>query len=58
MMTLHYPFEAENSAALMYKIMNKKIPPITGHYSRDLKDLVIKLLDFEATNRPSVHKVL
>ena len=42
----------------MNKISKKKLPPVTGNYSKELKELVLRLLDFEATRRPSVHKIL
>ena len=65
MMTLRYPFEADSkinvdtdSGALIYKIMARKVPIISGNYSPELKKLVHQLLDFEPQNRPSVHKIL
>jgi serine/threonine protein kinase len=42
----------------MMKVLTQKIPPILGNYSHELKALVAEMLDVEAQNRPSVHKIL
>lgn len=42
----------------MVKILTQKMPPILANYSADLKNLVYEMLDAEAQNRPSVHKIL
>ena len=58
MLTLKYPFQADNSGALMMKVLSQKVPPVPNNYSSDLKQLVTDMLNSEPQKRPSVHSIL
>ena len=38
--------------------MQAVVPPITGKYSEDIKDLLMKLLRREPNQRPSINEVM
>ncbi|CAB4035030.1 serine threonine- kinase Nek8-like, partial [Paramuricea clavata] len=58
MITLKRAFEALNLPALVKKILTGAVPPMTGTYSNEIKDLVTSLLNREPDKRPSIKEVL
>ncbi|XP_028404721.1 serine/threonine-protein kinase Nek8-like isoform X2 [Dendronephthya gigantea] len=58
MITLKRAFEALNLPALVKKILTAAVPPVTGKYSDDLKELVTSLLNRDPEQRPTIKEVL
>lgn len=58
MASLKHAFTARNINALMYKILQGKVPPIPSQYSSDLVSLVQLMMAQDAEKRPSVHQIL
>jgi len=58
MATLRQPFTARNINALMYKILQGKVPPLPPQFSKELSDLVHVMLASSSKDRPSVHLIL
>lgn len=56
--TLRHPFEAQNQGALILKILRSKYAPISPAYSRQLAEMVDKLLNKSSSARPSMQEIL
>lgn len=54
MCTYKHPFEAANQAALILKILRAKYLPISEKYSKNLREMVDKLLCKDYRERPSI----
>ena len=52
--TLKHPFEAQNQAALILKIVRSKYTPIGTNYSKSLQELVTLLLLKDYKKRPNI----
>lgn len=52
--TLKHPFEAQNQGALILKILRSKYAPISPVYSRQLSEIIDKLLNKSSSARPSI----
>ena len=48
------PFEATNINALAMKVLEARFPPLSANYSRELKDLINKMLQKKEKDRPSI----
>ena len=51
-------FSARTINALMYKIIQGKIPCIPREYGNELAQLVLQMMSHNADKRPSVHQIL
>ncbi|XP_009947243.1 PREDICTED: serine/threonine-protein kinase Nek1 [Leptosomus discolor] len=58
MCTLKHAFEAGNMKNLVLKIISGPFPPISMHYSYDLRNLLTQLFKRNPRNRPSVNSIL
>ncbi|XP_063280363.1 serine/threonine-protein kinase Nek1 isoform X12 [Prinia subflava] len=58
MCTLKYAFEAGNMKNLVLKIISGPFPPVSMHYSYDLRNLLSQLFKRNPRNRPSVNSIL
>lgn len=56
--SLKHAFSARSISALMYKVIQGKIPPIPLQYSNELVQLVQKMMERNADERPTVHQIL
>jgi len=54
MCSLRHPFESNNQGALILKIVRGKYAPIPALYSRQLSELVDKLLCKDYKKRPGI----
>lgn len=52
------PFEANSLPVLALKILKGAFPPIPNHYSKDLKALVLQMLQVDQKKRPSIDAIL
>eukprot|EP01022_Parablepharisma_sp_SALTPOND_P026542 TRINITY_DN64358_c6_g1_i1.p1 TRINITY_DN64358_c6_g1~~TRINITY_DN64358_c6_g1_i1.p1 ORF type:complete len:777 (-),score=149.79 TRINITY_DN64358_c6_g1_i1:12541-14871(-) len=52
------PFDAPSLHFLAMKIVRGNYPPISSHYSRDLKNLVVQMLMVDPSKRPTIHQIL
>ncbi len=53
-----HPFNANNQAALVMKILNGKYDPIPKEYSIDLKIIIESMLEKDYNKRPSIFSIL
>ncbi|XP_043827730.1 serine/threonine-protein kinase Nek1 isoform X8 [Dromiciops gliroides] len=58
MCTLKHAFEAGNMKNLVLKIISGSFPPVSLHYSYDLRSLLSHLFKRNPRNRPSVNSIL
>ncbi|XP_009069910.1 PREDICTED: serine/threonine-protein kinase Nek1 [Acanthisitta chloris] len=58
MCTLKHAFEAGNMKNLVLKIISGPFPPVSAHYSYDLRNLLSQLFKRNPRNRPSVNSIL
>ena len=58
MVTLRHAFDANSMKGLVLKILKGNYPPISEHYSQDMKDLLADMLIKDPAKRPSMRKVL
>ncbi|XP_016144001.1 serine/threonine-protein kinase Nek1 [Sinocyclocheilus grahami] len=58
MCTLKHAFEAGNMKNLVLKIIRGSYPPVTVHYSQDLRSLLAQLFKRNPRERPSVSAIL
>ncbi|KAM9662645.1 serine/threonine-protein kinase Nek1 isoform 9-T13 [Morphnus guianensis] len=58
MCTLKHAFEAGNMKNLVLKIISGPFPPVSVHYSYDLRNLLSQLFKRNPRNRPSVNSIL
>ena len=52
------PFEANSLPVLALKILKGAFPPIPSQYSKDLKGLLLLLLQTDQKKRPSIESIL
>ncbi|KAL8207260.1 UNVERIFIED_CONTAM: Serine/threonine-protein kinase Nek1 [Gekko kuhli] len=58
MCTLKHAFEAGNMKNLVLKIISGSFPPVSVHYSYELRNLVSQLFKRNPRDRPSVNSIL
>ena len=58
MITLKHAFDASSLNGLAVKIMRGRFPPIRGKFSRQLKDLVGRMLTLSPSSRPDLPEIL
>ncbi|NXY25885.1 NEK1 kinase, partial [Atrichornis clamosus] len=58
MCTLKHAFEAGNMKNLVLKIISGPFPPVSMHYSYDLRNLLSQLFKRNPRNRPSINSIL
>ncbi|XP_042726746.1 serine/threonine-protein kinase Nek1 isoform X5 [Lagopus leucura] len=58
MCTLKHAFEAGNMKNLVLKIISGSFPPVSMHYSYDLRNLLSQLFKRNPRDRPSVNSIL
>ena len=58
MCALRLPFEGSSVYEVVVKITEGRFPPISSHYSSDLKQLLSSLLAIAPASRPTIHQVL
>ncbi|XP_074443071.1 serine/threonine-protein kinase Nek1 isoform X7 [Larus michahellis] len=58
MCTLKHAFEAGNMKNLVLKIISGPFPPVSVHYSYDLRNLLSQLFKRNPRNRPSINSIL
>ncbi|XP_010216799.1 PREDICTED: serine/threonine-protein kinase Nek1-like, partial [Tinamus guttatus] len=58
MCTLKHAFEAGNMKNLVLKIISGTFPPVSAHYSYDLRNLLSQLFKMNPKDRPSVNSIL
>ncbi|XP_029684564.1 serine/threonine-protein kinase Nek1 isoform X2 [Takifugu rubripes] len=58
MCTLKHAFEAGNMKNLVLKIIRGSYPPVSVHYSQDLRSLLAQLFKRSPRERPSVNSIL
>uniref|UniRef100_A0A8B9IAC5 non-specific serine/threonine protein kinase n=1 Tax=Anser brachyrhynchus TaxID=132585 RepID=A0A8B9IAC5_9AVES len=58
MCTLKHAFEAGNMKNLVLKIISGSFPPVSMHYSYDLRNLLSQLFKRNPKDRPSVNSIL
>ncbi|XP_065592367.1 serine/threonine-protein kinase Nek1 isoform X4 [Cyrtonyx montezumae] len=58
MCTLKHAFEAGNMKNLVLKIISGSFPPVSMHYSYDLRSLLSQLFKRNPRDRPSVNSIL
>ncbi|KAJ7326816.1 hypothetical protein JRQ81_016575 [Phrynocephalus forsythii] len=58
MCTLKHAFEAGNMKNLVLKIISGSFPPVSVHYSHDLRSLISQLFKRNPRDRPSVNSIL
>ena len=58
MASLTLPFEGDTIASLYENIMSKEIKPIPDFYSEDLKKIIIDMIKFDPSKRPSTDLLL
>uniref|UniRef100_H0VWK7 non-specific serine/threonine protein kinase n=1 Tax=Cavia porcellus TaxID=10141 RepID=H0VWK7_CAVPO len=58
MCTLKHAFEAGNMKNLVLKIISGSFPPVSFHYSYDLRSLLSQLFKRNPRDRPSVNSIL
>lgn len=56
--TLEHPFTADNLLGLVFKIVSDQHKPIPDRYSKELGDLIERLLQKDPQKRPSVREIL
>ena len=56
--SLKHAFSARSINALMYKVIQGKIPRIPMQFSSELAQLVQQMMAHDAQERPSVHQIL
>jgi NIMA (never in mitosis gene a)-related kinase len=58
MATFNYPYSARNARDLSVKVCTAKVPNLTDTYSRELSDIVHRMLTHNPLQRPSVVELL
>lgn len=58
LLTLKRPFEATNLPALVMKIIRGSFAPVAEHYSRELRKLLLTLLDTDPNKRPTINQIM
>ena len=55
---LKLPFQANSLPVLALKILKGSFPPIPNQYSKDLKALLLQMLNIDQKKRPTVDSIL
>ena len=55
---LKFPFEANSLPVLALKILKGSFPPLSNQYSKDLKSLLLQMLNIDQKKRPTVESIL
>jgi len=55
---LKLPFDANSLPVLALKILKGSFPPIPAQYSKDLKSLILQMLQVDQKKRPSIDAIL
>ena len=58
MCNLRHAFDANSIQGLAVKILRGSFPPINQMYSKQLRDLIGKMLSIKASNRPTIVDIL
>eukprot|EP01022_Parablepharisma_sp_SALTPOND_P004767 TRINITY_DN120930_c1_g1_i1.p1 TRINITY_DN120930_c1_g1~~TRINITY_DN120930_c1_g1_i1.p1 ORF type:complete len:466 (-),score=64.76 TRINITY_DN120930_c1_g1_i1:57-1454(-) len=58
MLTLHHAFDGNSMRNLVYKILKGCPPPISDHFSPEIRALVAETLTKDPAKRPSVRQIL
>ena len=58
MITGKPPFDSNDMRGLARKVMRGVYPPVSSHYSQDIKDVIQKLLAVNPSHRPSIDDIL
>ena len=58
MCNLRHAFDAQSINGLAVKILRGSFPPLNTMYSKQLRDLIGKMLQIKPSNRPSIVEVL
>ncbi|XP_023224641.1 serine/threonine-protein kinase Nek8-like [Centruroides sculpturatus] len=58
LLTLKRPFEATNLPALVMKIIRGSFAPVAEHYSKELRKLLLTLLDTDPNKRPTINQIM
>ena len=58
MLCFRHPFDAKDVSSLVVKVIRGNFPPLPQRYSRDVCELVVRLLDVDPSTRPTVEEVL
>ena len=56
--SLKLPFEANSLPVLALKILKGSFPPIPNQFSKDMKSLILQMLQVDQKKRPSVDSIL
>lgn len=57
MCTLNFVFDANNIFGLLMKIVQEKVPKIPNDYSKELSDIVLKILSKQVKERPTIDEI-
>jgi non-specific serine/threonine protein kinase/NIMA (never in mitosis gene a)-related kinase len=58
MCNLRHAFDAQSLQGLAIKILKGHYPPIMGTYSKQLKDLITRMLSTKSSQRPTIIEVI
>jgi serine/threonine protein kinase len=58
MCNLRHAFDAQSINGLAVKILRGSFPPINTMYSKQLRDLIGKMLQIKPSNRPTIVDIL
>eukprot|EP00741_Cyanophora_paradoxa_P019397 tig00021127_g18725.t1 len=58
MVTLRHAFDARDMNGLVMKILKSSLPPLPGHYSKELRALVQEMLSKAPEKRPKISDIL
>lgn len=58
MCNLRHAFDAQSLNALAIKILKGSFPPIANQYSKQLRDLVTKMLGLNPKQRPTILEII
>ena len=58
MCNLRHAFDAQSINGLAVKILRGSFPPINTMYSKQLRDLITKMLQIKPSNRPTIVDIL
>lgn len=58
MCNLRHAFDAQSINGLAMKILRGSYPPIIATYSKQLKDLITKMLSLKSSQRPTIIEII
>lgn len=56
--SLRLPFEANSLPVLALKILKGSFPPVPNQFSKDIKALILQMLQVDQKKRPSIDAIL